>query len=109
MQTIAIDNEWIETARFFGDVEGVVKTALRSYLLEQTQSRIDKAASRINAYAQKYACDHDTFKRSLQTDAVFLTKIKAQNPLWEEDAMEWEYWLEEHRAWRTRLETISRR
>ncbi|NUO83436.1 hypothetical protein HUU05_25465 [candidate division KSB1 bacterium] len=109
MQTIALENEGIETARFFGDVEGVVKTALPAYLIEQTQSRIDKAASRINAYAQKYACDHDTVKRSLQTDATFLAKVETQNPLWEEDAMEWEYWLEEYRSWRNRLETISRR
>ncbi len=109
MQTISIDSEWAETARFFGDVDGVVKAALRSYLIEQTQSRIDKAASRVTAFAQKYHSDFDTFRRSLQADSDFLTKIESQNPLWEEDAMEWEYWLEEHRSWRNRLEMISRR
>lgn len=109
MQMISIDNEWAEAARFFGDVDGVVKEALRTYLREQTQTRLDKAASRIHAFAQKYQCDFETFKQSLQADAAFATRVEAQNPLWEEDAMEWEYWLEEYRTWRNRLEAISRR
>ncbi len=109
MLTIAIDNEWVETAQLFGDVERIVTEALQSYLIDQCQQRINKAAPKINTYDQKYHCDYETFKQSIQTDEDFLKRVEAQNPLWEEDAMEWEYWLEEHQTWHNRLETILQR
>ncbi|MBI1927761.1 hypothetical protein HYR99_26425 [Candidatus Poribacteria bacterium] len=109
MLTIAIDNEWVETAQLFGDVERVVKEALQVYLIEQCQQRIKVADTQITTYDQKYQCDYKTFKQSIQTDEDFLKRVEAQNPLWEEDAMEWEYWLEEHQTWHNQLKTILKR
>ena len=106
MLTISIEDKWIDTAQLFGDVERVVTEALQAYLVEQCQQRIDQAAAKIETYTQKYDTDYNIFKQSIQTDENFLKKIETQNPLWEEDAMEWEYWLEEHQTWRHRLETI---
>jgi GH25 family lysozyme M1 (1,4-beta-N-acetylmuramidase) len=106
MLTISLENKWMDTARLFGDVERVVREALQAYLIKQCQQRIDQAASKIAAYSQKYNSDYNTFKQSIQTDEDFLTRIEAQHPLWEEDAMEWEYWLEECQVWQQRLETI---
>ncbi len=109
MQAIPVANEWVETVQLFGDVETVVKEALRDYFIEQCQQRINKAVVTVVGYNQKYHCDYETFKRAVQTDEDFLTKIEAQNPLWEEDAMEWEYWLEEQQTWLNRLGDILRR
>lgn len=109
MPTISIDNDWVETAQLFGEVEQVVKDALRTYSIEQCIQHIDQATTKIKAYSQQYGCDYDFFKRAVQTDEIFLAKIEAQYPLWEEDAMEWEYWLEERQAWTQRLETILQR
>ncbi len=106
MLTISIDDKWVDTVQLFGDVERVVKEALRAYLSEQCQHRIERAATRIDFYAQKYGYDYDFFKQSIQTDEDFLIKIEAKNPLWEEDAMEWEYWVEEKQTWQNQLETI---
>ncbi len=92
--------------RLFGDVERVVKDALRAYLVEQCQHRIGQAAAKIEAYNQKYECDYHNFKQSVQSDEDFLIKIEAQTSLWEEDAMEWEYWVEEKQTWQDRRETI---
>ncbi len=89
MLTISIEDKWVDTVQLFGDVERVVKEALRAYLTEQCQHRIERAAAKIDTYTQKYACDYNNFKQSVQTDEDFLIKIEAQNPLWEEDAMEW--------------------
>jgi len=109
MLTIAIDNEWVEMAQLFGDVERIVTEVLQAYLIDQCQQRIDKAAAKITTYDQKYHCDYETFKQSIQTDEDFLKRVEAQNPLWEEDAMEWEYWLEEHQTWHNQLKTILKR
>jgi len=109
MQAVSLDTKWIETAQFFGEVESVIKEALGVYFTGQCWQRIHKAAARIDAYEQQYGCDYKTFRQAIQTDEAFLMGIETQNPLWEEDAMEWAYWLEEHQTWRNRLETISQR
>ena len=109
MLSVPIASEWVETAQLFGDIESVVKDALRSYSIEKCQQRVNEAAARIAGYNRKYGCDYDRFRRSVQTDKDFLVRIESQNPLWEEDAMEWEYWIEEQQAWRNRLDVISRR
>lgn len=109
MTTISIDDEWIETAQLFGDVKSIVKKALRAYYLEQCQQRINKAATKVAFYERKYNCNYENFKQAIQTDENFLRKIDAQHPLWEEDAMEWEYWLEEQQRWQNQLEAISQR
>ena len=106
---IPVANEWVETVQLFGDVETVVKQALQDYFIEQSQQRISKAVVAVSSYNQKYHCDYETFKRSIQTDEDFLTQVEAQNPLWEEDAMEWEYWLEEQQTWLNRLGDILQR
>ena len=109
MLTISIENDWVETAQLFGNVEQVVKDALRTYSIEQCIQRINRATAKIKAYSQKYDSDYDVFKQAVQTDENFLAKIETQNPLWEEDAMEWEYWLEERQSWTQQLETILQR
>lgn len=109
MLRISIDDEWVQTVQLFGDVESVVKKALRAYFIQQCQQRIREVAIKIAVYTQKYDCDYETFKHAIQTDQDFLTRIEAENPLWEEDAMEWEYWLEELQTWKHRLKAILQR
>jgi hypothetical protein len=109
MQTIAIDDEWVKTAQLFGDMESVVKEALKFYSIEQCQQRIQKSAAKVAEYSQKYQCDYEHFKYAVQTDENFLKRVEAQYPLWEEDAMEWEYWSEENQTWQSRLEVILKR
>ncbi len=109
MLTISIDDEWVETAQLFGDVNSVVKEALQAYAIEKCQQRIDQAATKIAAYEQKYHCGYKAFKQAIQTDEDFLIGVESQNPLWEEDAMEWEYWVEEQQVWRKQLEAILQR
>ena len=109
MLTISIEDKRVDTARLFGDVEQVVEEALRTYLIEQCEQQINQAAIRITTYQEKYGDDYHSFKQSIQTDEDFLMKVEQQNPLWEEDAMEWDYWLEEQKTWRDRLDTILRR
>lgn len=63
-----------------------------------------EAAAKIAVYTRKYGCEYSSFKRAIQTNAEFLGQIEPQNPFWEQDAMEWEYWLAEQQAWRDQNE-----
>lgn len=109
MITVPIADEWVETVRPFGNIEQVVQDALRDYSVEQCQKRINKAVTAIASYSQKYDCDYEQFAQAVQTDADFLAAVEAQNLLWEEDAAEWNYWLEEQQTWLNRLGNILRR
>lgn len=105
--TLTLQPKWIEMAQEFGDLDTVVEDALRAYFLTQSQARMNEAERQISAYRQKYQCDYDSFQSLVQTDAQFLMQVEASHPLWEADAMEWQYWLEEQAEWRRRLAAIS--
>ena len=108
MMLTTLTDEWIKTIQLFGDVESVIKEALKFYSIDQCKQRIRKAADQISFYNGKYHFNYNEFKQTIQTDEKFLSKVETQNPLWEEDAMEWEYWHEEHQEWQNRLEAILR-
>lgn len=109
MQTFSIDDRWAETIRLFGDTENVIKEALKFYSIEQCKQRIQKAAKQLAVYNKKYNCSYEHFKHAVRIDEKFLSEIESQNPLWEEDAIEWEYWTEEYQEWQNRVEDILKR
>ncbi len=108
MTTISLEDKWIKAARVFGDVESVVREALRAYLADQCRGHLQKTGDRVSFYAERYGCDYTAFRHSVQTDGAFLKSLEARNPLWEEDAMEWEYLTEAHQTWQNRLDGILR-
>jgi len=81
---LEMKDEWVKTARLFGDVETVI--------------------AKIKVYESRYECDHDTFSLKIQTDEDFLRRVEKVNPVWEEDAMEWDYRLKEINEWMQKLE-----
>lgn len=104
--SIEIADEWIRTAQWFGNAKDIIREALKTYSVEQCLKHIRDIAAKIAVYNNKYHCNYETFSNAVQTDKDFLLKVESQNPLWEEDAMEWEYWQEEYRSWQNRLEII---
>lgn len=106
MTTISLEDKRIETARLFGDAESVVREALKAYLSDQCRKHVPESSEKLSLYTEKYGCDYAAFRHSVQTDGAFLELLEAREPLWEEDAMEWEYWTEEHQAWQNQLGTI---
>ncbi len=109
MTTISIEQEWLETAHLFGDAESVIKQALRDYAIQQCQQRVSNATAKVEVYKRMYNCSYETLRESVKTDEVFLALVESRNPLWELDALEWEYWLEEQQTWRDQLAAILRR
>lgn len=101
---LEMKDEWVKTASLFGDVETVITDALRRYAVDKCIQKIEQARAKIKIYESRYECDYDTFSLKVQTDEDFLRRVEKINPVWEEDAMEWDYRLKELAEWMQKLE-----
>ncbi|MBI4791012.1 MAG: hypothetical protein HY782_28615 [Chloroflexi bacterium] len=106
MSAVAVKDDLLNVAKLFGDVETVITDAVRHYAIDQCVERIESARAKIREYEVKFGTDYLTFASRVQTDAEFLRRIEAKNPLWEEDAMEWKYRSDEVVEWTQTLERI---
>jgi len=109
MPAVTVKDELVDVARLFGEVDTVLTEALRRYVIDQCIRKIEEAADKIKSYERKYGYSYDTFSTKIQTDEAFLERVEQQNPLWEEDTMEWKYRVEEEREWTRRLEDILKK
>jgi len=109
MSAVAVKSDLLNVAKKFGDVDTVVAEALRHYAIDQSVERIEAARVKIRGYEKKYGASYATFAHQVQTDAKFLRRIEAKHPLWEEDALEWKYRLDEVEEWTATLENILKR
>lgn len=109
MAAVAVKKDLLSVAKLFGDVDTVVSDAVRRYAIDRCVERIELARAKIRGYEQAYGASYTTFARRVQTDAGFLRRVESKNPLWEEDAMEWKYRLEEVEEWTETLESILKK
>ena len=97
-----------EILQALGDPETVAARALRHYLLDICLQRLEQARQQIDRYEHRYGADYETFNRRIGTDETFLETVNCAYPLWEADAIEWVYRMEEDETWRNRSQTILR-
>lgn len=109
MSAVAVRNDLLNVARKFGDIDTVISDALRRYTIDRCAERIENARAKIREYEKKYGVIYSTFARRVQTDAKFLRRVEAKNSVWEEDAIEWQYRIEEVKEWTETLERILKR
>ncbi|MBI5305394.1 MAG: hypothetical protein HY868_24910 [Chloroflexi bacterium] len=109
MSAVAVKSALLNVAKKFGDVDTVIADALRRYAIDRCVERIESARARIRGYEKKYGVEYAVFARQVQTDAKFLRRVETKNSLWEEDALEWKYRLDEVEEWTATLENILKR
>jgi hypothetical protein len=107
MSAVTVKGDLLKVARKFGDVDTIVVDALRRYTIDRCVERIEKARARIRTYEKKYRVTYPVFARRVQTDAGFLRHVESKNPVWEQDAIEWQYCIEEVKEWTETLERIE--
>ncbi|MBL7184591.1 MAG: hypothetical protein ISS50_09115 [Anaerolineae bacterium] len=105
---IPVQESLLEILKGLGSLEIVTAAALRRYALDRCLQRIEQAERQIAFYERRYESDYNTFNRRTCTDQAFLDLINRDHPMWEADAIEWAYRIEEAQAWRERLERILR-
>ncbi len=86
-----------------GTPETIVFQALRRYLLEICWQRLESAEQQVAMYEERYKLDYAIFYQKVTQDELFLTELEGRYPMWEADALEWHYRLEERELWQQRL------
>jgi hypothetical protein len=105
---IPVQESLLEILKGLGSLEMVTAAALRRYALDRCLQRIEQAERKIAFYERRYESDYNKFNRRICTDQAFLDLVNRDHPMWEADAIEWVYRIEEAQAWRERLEKILR-
>jgi hypothetical protein len=102
--TILVQESLLELLESFGEPTAIAPAALRQYLVDRCLHRIEQAEDKIAFYEKRYHADYETFNRRVATDESYLAALNHEHPLWEADASEWAYRLEEAVTWRERLQ-----
>ena len=105
---IPVQESLLEILKGLGSLETVTAAALRRYALDRCLQRIEQAERQIAFYERRYESDYNTFNRHICTDQTFLDLVNRDHPMWEADAIEWAYRIEEAQTWQERLERILR-
>ncbi len=103
--TIPMQQSLLDLLQTLGDPASVIPAAVRQYVVDRCLQRLEAAEARVQAYIHKYGSDFATFNMLVTTDEEYLRTLNLTHPLWESDAIEWAYRLEEVELWRTRLAT----
>lgn len=106
MSEITINMEYLETLKIFGGVDKLIDEAIEEYLIAKVVERIRMIRQKVSKYEKQYNLKYSDFKENMQTNQAFYEKLDKTNPLWEQDILEWEYWVEELKDWTTKLEDI---
>lgn len=101
--TISLQNNLLDIVQVLGEPDAVIPAAVRQYVVDRCLQKLDVAEARIADYVRKYGSDYERVSERASTDQMYLDKLNRDYPLWEADAVEWQYRLEEVELWRTRL------
>jgi hypothetical protein len=101
--TIPIQGNLWNLLKNLGEPATLVPAALRQYKVERYLQRIEAVEAKIAVYARRYGADYETFNQRVTMDQAYLDALNRTHPLWEADAIEWAYRIEEAATWRERL------
>jgi len=106
MAPVAVNENYLKTLQVFGDVDTLVGEAVEDYLTRRIIERIKAAREKFDGFERKYGMAYIAFSQKMDTDESFHNEINDSNPLWEQDALAWEYWHEEIEEWSEKLNAI---
>ena len=103
MLTISLQGNLMELVHLLGEPAAVVPAAVRQYVVDRCLQRLEAAEAKVGVYVQRYGMDYRSFNRQVTTNQGYLDRLNQDHPLWESDAIEWAYRIEEAELWRERL------
>jgi len=106
MTTLSLAPEYLNVLQTLGNVEEILKDAVRAYAVEQIGQRIGKLQHEISAFRIEYGLSYERFYAGITTDEDFVKQLRQTHPLWERDFNAWQYYVEELQEWLGRLEII---
>jgi hypothetical protein len=105
MATVTIKTDYIKILDALGSVNVIVEDAIRKYLVDKCVERIESSKRKIEEFVEKYNCNYAEFISKI-SNAEGLKAVEKISLNWEGDMTEWEYWENELKEWKARLEDI---
>lgn len=99
------EENYIKILDTLGSVDAIVEDAIRKYLIDKCVERIEKSKRKIEDLEKKYDCNYAEFISKI-SNAEGLKAVEKTSLNWEGDMTEWEYWGNELKEWKARLEDI---
>jgi len=106
MATITIKTDYIKILDALGSVNAIVEDAIRKYLVDKCVERFEKSKRKIEEFEKKYDCNYAEFINKI-SNAEGLKAVEKTSLNWEGDMTEWEYWGNELKEWKARLELLK--
>ncbi|MBI4641767.1 MAG: hypothetical protein HY731_13810 [Candidatus Tectomicrobia bacterium] len=106
METITIKEEWLPIIERLGDVQHVTNTALKSYLVQQLTSTLEKLREEIKGFEQKYEGTFPKVKKKMEQNERFARSLDLIDKAWENDFLNWEILCQEYRQCEAELKTL---
>ncbi|MGB2727938.1 MAG: hypothetical protein WBD09_05615 [Halobacteriota archaeon] len=106
MATITIKTDYIKILGALGSVNAIVEDAIRKYLVDKCVERFEKSKRKIEEFEKRYDCNYAEFISKISNDEG-LKAVERISLNWEGDMTEWEYWGNELKEWKARLELLK--
>ena len=106
MAAVAVNEDVLKMLQVFGDVNEQINTAVEEYAARRIIERIKTARAKLSEFEKTYGIGFAAFSERMGSDEAFYAEVNRVNPLWEQDALTWEYWQEEAQEWSNSLNTI---
>ena len=108
MQTVEfqLDDRILEFVSSLGDVNEIVRFALKRYSTDEILKRIEPLKCSIMKWEAKYGMSYDQFHAKVIDDQAFLRQLHQAHPMWEADFLEWVSQQQEFNQWMKQLESI---
>ncbi len=108
MQTVELqlDDRILEFVSSLGDVNEIVRFALKQYATDEILRRIEPLKQSIMKWETQYGTPYDLFHAKVIDEHDFLRQLNQAHPMWEADFLEWASQQQEFNQWMKQLESI---
>lgn len=106
MPILSLKDKYVDILKLFGDLEEVLEQAAHQYAVARIQAQIAETEAKVYDFEQKYGMSYNEFQQKSSTNEIFLDQLRHQEPLWEAEANEWEFYVEVLTEWHGRLNSL---
>jgi len=107
MVKVAIREEYAETLKSLGDLEGGVDLAVLRYAIEQITAKVNELRKKDAFYKARYGTDYPNFIRRIAEDEAFVQQVESKvSKIWETDLADWEFCFRGIEDWTRKLQKI---
>jgi len=106
MASVEIPDKYITILNDFGEIQELVSTAIRHYVVELVTRKLEEYKNIIEAMESKYGCDYKTFI-SFFSSEQFQEELSERHAEWKKDLVRWEESTQALSRWIEKIAKIA--